>query len=306
MTADPKPEDAKPERIRHKRHSAFFRWRMRRRIRGVLKSGAPEFARFRESLSGDLPSPGSDGVILAACNDYYYWHFAVTLVLSMERQNAKQRLHLHLCEPHALTLDHIAKLQARLTCVELSWTADPCLLAEGLRYRTVYYASSRFLIAPLILEQTGAPLLAIDVDGIAAKPVWPAFEAVRHDSDVALIQRPDEEKPTMKILASAVGFNQTERGTGFARDLGQSLAALLAMRPGYHVDQIAIHYLMTEPKYRDLRIAPVPQTLWDHDFDPDAVIWTAKGWSRKESGTFQRAKQEVDAAFPDLAYRAER
>lgn len=296
--------DDKPKRIRHKRHSLLFRFRMARRIRGVIQGRAAvkDFERFERGLSGDLPKGGGQGIILAACNDYYYWHFAITLVLSMELQGDRQSAHLHLCEPAPDTLAHIARLGAGLSHVQLSWTVDNCNLADGLAHRTVYYAASRFLLAPLILERTRSPLLCIDVDGIAVRPVWPAYETMRQAADLLLIRRPEEEKPTMKILASAVGINPTPKATRFADSLGHSLAAIFALKPGYHIDQIAIHYLLRalSPEATPT-IADMPKAFWDHDFGQDSAIWTAKGWSRKESDAFQVAKQAVDRKFPDFA-----
>lgn len=290
--------DDKPQRIRHKRHSPLARFRIARRIKGSLRQPPrySEFESFRAGLSGALPEAGNAGILLAACDSYYYRHFAVTLIASIERQEQPQKLHLHLCAPTAETLQHVEKLARSLSAVELSWTVDDCNLARRLAHRTIYYAASRFLVAPLVMEATGLPLLCIDVDGIAIRPVWPAYEAEARDADLVLIRRPQEEKPTMKVLASAVGFNPTPGGLRFAAGLGRSLAAIMAIRPAYHVDQIAIHYLLGMPTGdTPLRIAEMPKALWDHDFDPASAIWTAKGWTRKESSAFLDAKRHVDA-----------
>ncbi len=301
------PDNDKPTRIRHKRHSPLFRWRMARLIWRTIRTsqGANAFKRFRNGIAGDLPAHGGDGVILAACDDFYYWHFAITLVLSIELQGEAQKVHLHLCDPTPRALDHIGRLRAALSKVDLSWTTDRCDLAAGLKHHTVYYAASRFLLAPLILEKSRRPLLCIDVDGIAVKPVWPAYEPSRGASDLVLIRRPEEAKPTMKILASAVGFNPTPRGLAFADGLGRAIADILSINPSYHVDQITIHYLLRalDPETAP-SIADMPKSIWDHDFEAGSAIWTAKGWGRKESGDFQAAKSAVDRRFESLALGA--
>ncbi len=277
---------------------------MARRIRGALQAQRPtvDFERFRSGVTGDLPAAGGGGVILAACNDYYFWHFAITLVLSIEQQGERQKVHLHLCEPGPETLKTIDRLGKRLSNVALSWTTDDCRLAEGLQHRTVYFASSRFLLAPLILEKTQSPLLCIDVDGIAVRPVWQHYEIVRQATDLVLIQRPEETKPTMKILASALGINPTPRGIKFARDLAHSLAAILAIEPSYHIDQIGIHYLLRalSPENAPV-VAAMPKALWDHDFGEESAIWTAKGWTGKDSEKYQSTCKEIMQAFPDLS-----
>ncbi len=296
--------EAKPEIIVKKRHSAFMRYRIARRVRGAIATPpryADAFERFKSGLGGALPGKGDAGVVIAACDDYYYRNFAITLILSMERHRTAERLHLHLCGPSAEAVRHIERLAASLKHVTLTWTTDDCRLAEGLRYRTVYYAAARFLLAASVMEATGAPILCIDVDGIAARPIWPAYESVRQNADVLVIQRPEELKATRKILASAVGINFTPAGRRFASGLARSLAAIMPLRPNYHVDQIAIHMLINELSTRGaLHVADMPIAFADHEFEADSVIWTTKGWARKESDFYLAAKQEISLLQPGL------
>lgn len=293
-----------PEIIPNKRHSAWFRYRIRRRMAKAASRadfGESALEAFRQGVSGERPTPSSDGVLLVAANDLYYRNFAITLLLSLERQNTCHKVHLHLCSPGAATRAHVAYLAERLDHVVLTWTADECRLATNLRYRSVYYAAVRFLIASDLLEHTRSPVLCLDVDGIAVQPVWPVYEAACSHADIGLILRPEERRIVAKVLASAAGFNPTNAGMRFASALSRGLASLFELHPVYHVDQIAIFYLMQSMRRDRLSIADIPRSLADYGFGEEGVIWTAKSWKTKNSPVYQDARIAVDSQFPDLA-----
>ncbi|MCB8837076.1 hypothetical protein [Aurantimonas sp. VKM B-3413] len=290
------------EIIKKKRHSLLWRYRIARRIRKALKDpewAASEAARFRSDLSGDLPAlPASSGpgVVLAACDDLYYHSFGPTLARSIERHGVEQPMHLHLCAPSAATLADIERLSNSLRHVRLTWTWDRGTLAEGLPFRSIYLASARFLIAPVVLESCRAPVLCLDIDAIANKPIWKHYELARAGTDVVVIQRREETSDSRRVRAGAFGLNPTPDGLRFGAALAGSLSAILPLRPRYHLDQIVIYYLMKELARSDsIRIKDMPPALSDFGFEKDAVIWMAKGWKMKNSPLFKDAQREVDA-----------
>jgi hypothetical protein len=292
---------ARPEIIAEKRHSTWQKFRIWRRTQSALRSerfGSDSFAAFEAGVTGSYPDP-SGGVILAACDDLYYWRFAITLLLSIEDQGERQQVHLHLCRPSPATLQHIGKLPALLSHVRLTWTVDDCRLAEGLRYRTVYLASARFLIAAVVMREAEVPILCIDVDAIAMRPVWPAYAVAQAAGDAALIQRPTESSVSRRLRAGAVGFNPTPAGRRYVSAVGRSIAAIFAIRPLYHLDQIVLFYLMRTMKHRrELQVVDMPGPLSHFDFSGEAVIWMAKGWAVKNSDEYADAKRAVDARYP--------
>ena len=187
-----KQAQAKPEIIAKKGHSLLSQLRIRRAVAKAFSDPAwhaPGLARFAASIGGGLPEADPGGLILAACNDFYYSRFTATLLLSLEAQRACQAVHLHLYEPSEATLAHIAMLKGAFRFVRLTWTTDRCDLAASLHYRTIYYAAGRFLVSALILNTQQRPILCIDGDGIAIRPVWPAYEPYLASGDVGLIFR---------------------------------------------------------------------------------------------------------------------
>jgi len=305
----PAPDEAgegAPEIIAKKHHSLLFRYIIRKQVARCFADPSWNrdlFDRFVAGQSGGLPDPGAGGVILAACNDLYYWKFAPTLLLSIERQEYPECVHLHLYKPDTATLDHISRLGEKLRFVRLSWTVDACGLAQGMHYPSIYFTSARFLCAAMLVEHLSAPILCIDVDGIARRPVWPAYRQIANGGDFGLILRPRAHKPWRKVLASATGFNATEPGLRFISSVARSLCVLFQRRPLYHLDQTVLHYASEQDRrHADPgRLFVIPHTMSDYEFGEDAVIWTAKGWKTKNSELYKAAKGDVEAAFPESA-----
>jgi len=286
-----------------KSHSLFFRaiiWLHVRRALAQPDWHQDSLQGFRDSLGGTLPQPGKGGILLAACNDGYYNDFAGTLLCSVERLQHKQRIHLHLYDPSPTTLTHIERLRQGFRYAKVSYTIDPCLLTKEQPYPIMYYASARFLLASILLEETGSPVLCVDVDAMANQPVWEAYESWRAKADVGLIFRNKSKLPWRKILASAVGINASEGGKRYCSGVSRALLSLLRYKPRYHLDQIVLHYAASIARKQQLTtFFEMPLRFSDYEFHPDSIIWTAKG-GRKAADTFQDRKLTIDAAFQHL------
>lgn len=297
--------ERRPVTIKKKRHSPLNRMRIAWHVRRALlddRHGTAPFETFRKTISGSFPERGTPGVILAACDDLYYRQFAVSMALSLELQGQEQALHLHLCDPSAETIAHARRLSERLSVVRLTFTVDPCVLAEKLPYRTIYFAASRFLVAPLVQASAGGAIFATDIDSLAMRPVWQDYQEEARKADVLLYRRPEMSRREWKVLASAVGVGAGPDAVRFAEATARSIAAALAIRPRYHVDQIVLHLLSELASKRGaITIGDMPHRFSDFSFEDDAVFWTAKGKTGKASERFAEAQQRMEAAFPDLA-----
>lgn len=288
-----------PSAIEKKNHSLLMRWRIGRCVARVIasdKAHAADFARIEKTILGTLPEGEGAPVLLAACNDLYYREFAVTMLRSIERHGQPERFHLHLCGPSTEVLDDARALAARLSHVDLTVTWDEGYGASLPHVPTIYYTCVRFLIAPLILKATRSPVLCLDIDGIARRPITPAYDEVRDGSDILLIKRPQMASSVRKVLASALGFNPTANGSRFADRLARALAGMLSMRPRYHIDQIAVYRLVRSIEPRgELSTAQMPISFADHDFGEGSAIWTAKGWVRKNSEAYRSEMARIEA-----------
>lgn len=263
-----------------------------------LDRGTELLQRFRTSLSGKLPEPGPGGILMAACNDLYYERFGRSLLQSIELQGERQRIHLHLYQPGEAVLAEMASLQQQCQSAIITWTIDPCLLMERLPNPIIYFATARFWLAHVLLEEVGSPLLCIDVDSMAIRPLWPPYESLRQSGDIGLIFRPKAKLPWRRILASAVGFNPTTAGRNYCSVVARAMADLLVRyRPAYHLDQVVLHHAARSTRSNDqVSFFDIPLTFSDYKFDPASVIWTAKG-GRKEADAFQQRQQANNQIF---------
>lgn len=286
-----------------KSHSLLMRAIIWLHVRRALKQPAwhqDSLQAFAAHLGGQLPEAGEGGVILAACNDLYFERFARSLLCSIEQQGQPQRVHLHLYQPNQTTLDTLHRLQTGFQCARISYTVDDCRLAQQQPYPIMYYASARFLVASLILAQTGSPVLCIDVDTLAHHPVWPAAAPVLTQGDVGLIFRPTAKLPWRRILASAVGLAATPGGQAYCSTVARALLSLLRYRPRYHLDQIVLHYAAElAQQHSTARFYAMPLAFSDYEFHADSTLWTAKG-GRKGAEPFQQKQQQVEIDFAAL------
>ncbi|MBO0664541.1 hypothetical protein LQ948_18505 [Jiella sp. MQZ9-1] len=295
--------DSHPIEIENGHHSLLMQWRIARCVDRIIADDtahAKPFAAIEQSITGQLPVGAGKPILLAACNDHYYWEFARTMLRSIELQGQAERFHIHLCAPSDEVLADVCALPQTLANVDLSITWDEGYGQSLPHHPAIYYTSARFLLAPLILDATRSPLLCLDIDGIARRPVSAAYQTVREGVDALLIKRPEKRNASRKVLASAVGFNPTANGLRFAERLSRALAASLHMRPRYHVDQIVLHRIVEKLESQlQLTTAQMPQSFADHDFRADSAIWTAKGWKRKNGETYRLEVARIDAVMAE-------
>jgi hypothetical protein len=284
------------QRIKRKGHSPFYRAVI---LYNCLRAcfsqafGKDILSRFEEGISGTFPEAAARDVVVAASDETYYWRFALSLANSMESLGQPLALHLHILGPSDRTEEHVRELSGKLTHTRLSFTFDRCVLAENLRYRTVYYTVSRFLLAPVLLRRGAARLLIVDVDSLMKNSPWPYLEKLPKNLCAAFIFRHKQKRPWRKVLASAVFYNSNHTSLIWANLFARSAAATLVRAPRYHIDQIIPAYLSKFAGRfgENLRPGHIPAGLMGYNYEPDAAFWTVKGWDAKSGGKFEDAKQ---------------
>jgi hypothetical protein len=253
---------------------------LRRNVRHALKlsqSGSRETALFRESIKGELPN--SENVLLAACDDRYFYNFALGLIKSIERLGKPEALHLLLLQPSDKVIEEATTLSKTLKHVKLTYSIDPCVLGEGLPRREIYYTAARFLLAPLILESGVDRLLMIDVDAVMNRSPWSIIKSDFDHQSGAFIFRRNEKRPWRKILASAVLLNNSPSSMRLANAIAVSIAVSLGSKPKYHIDQILPFYVcdLLKRKFQDFSTIDIPAELMGYHYEPEAAFWTVKG-----------------------------
>jgi hypothetical protein len=284
------------QRIKRKGHSPFYRAIILYNCFRAYFSpafGRDILGRFEKGISGSLPEAAAGDIVVAACDETYYWRFALSLANSMESLGEQLALHLHILDPSDRTEEHVRELSGKLVNTRLSFTFDRCALAGNLRYRTVYYTVSRFLLAPVLLRRGAARLLIIDVDSLMKNSPWPYLEKLPPDLCAAFIFRHKQKRPWRKVLASAVFYSDSAPSLTWADLFARTAAATLVRAPRYHIDQIIPAYLSKIPGRFDesLRPGQMPAGVMGYNYEPDAAFWTVKGWDAKSGGKFEEVKQ---------------
>jgi hypothetical protein len=126
-----------------------------------------------------------DAVLAAACDRRYFQRFAQGFVTSLAAVMPTAAVHFHVIEADEATLASFAALEAAAPGLKLHLSTE----AEGPFRSGAYYASSRFLIGPALLDRYGVPLVLLDVDVEFAAPLEPLlaaagtsdFACFRHD-----------------------------------------------------------------------------------------------------------------------------
>lgn len=263
------------------------------------KSAQQALSRYTDVYNGNLPNPGSKGIVFAACDDKYYWLFARSLAASLAVNSPQYALHLHICGPSEKTLSDFDRLRDALKALTLTVSWEPIDLSPYSGPAFQYFASVRFLRLAQILQAAKAPVLVIDADSVIKKDLTPLFQNTAKD-DFGLFLRP-RTVPWRKILATVVIAYPTAAGFRFFERVGRGLARIFEWRPGFHVDQLAIWYvylltfLTSRPGIRRLK--------WDTsdwNIERDSFIWSAKGPRKfQEEGFLQELQRHLPPILAD-------
>ncbi|HSE73848.1 MAG TPA: hypothetical protein VLB05_04990 [Dongiaceae bacterium] len=235
----------------------------------------------RLDLLGDLPDADGQPVLLACCDEVYFQRFAHHLAVSACETNAGLHTHIHIYEPSSRCIEDAAMLQRRLGD-RLTISYEPPGRSPYKKASKFFFTSGRFAVAHRILDRNRVPVMVIDVDGIVRRDLKAEISSLA-ERDVGLILRPYQRRIWRRVLACAVLLNPTPAGRLFSARLAAAVERVLRRTPSFHSDQLLLHYLCEHHRRHGdaLRIADLDERWASHDFDPDSLIWTAKGNARK-------------------------
>jgi hypothetical protein len=230
---------------------------------------------------GDIPDTGGGPVLLACCDEVYFYRFAHHLAISGHQASPGLCTHIHIYEPSSQCLEDAARLRNRLGD-RLTFSHEPPGRSPYKTASPYFFTAGRFAVAHRLLERSGVPVLVIDVDGIVRRDLEPEICSLNR-WDVGLVLRPSRKRPWRKVLACAVLLNPTPAGHLFSTRLAAAIERVLRRAPPFHTDQIVLHYLCEHYRRHtdELRIADLGERWADHHFHPESLIWTAKGNARK-------------------------
>jgi hypothetical protein len=267
------------------------------RAQGAFRSGSSRKSRLQ--LLGSLPEADGKPVLLACCDEVYFYRFAGHLAASAHAASPGVHTHIHIYEPSSSCIADARELQRKLGS-RVTVSHEPPGRSPYPSPSTFYFTTARFAVAHHILERNRAPILIIDVDGVVRRDLEQEIRALA-GSDVGVMLRPRQPRIWRRILACAVLLNPTEEGRRFSARLTAALDRILRSAPRFHIDQVVIYYLWRHCRRRGerVRIAELDERWADHEFSSTGLIWTAKGSTRKLELAEKIGALRSDAASPD-------
>jgi hypothetical protein len=177
---------------------------------------------------------GASRVVVAAADAGYMTRFAGDFLRSFqEMASPDMLLHLHVIEPDSESnalLDELVREEPRL---KVSRQTEAVVGVPS-----VYYACSRFLIAPSLIEHYRLPLLLTDIDITFRRPIG-AITRLAEPFDVALFET-GSAMPPLRCSAVAVHFAASGPAGRFLALLTRYLGTKLRAGRHWMLDQSAI------------------------------------------------------------------
>ena len=210
---------------------------------------------------------GEGPLAVIGCDKGYFDRYAANLLASLRHfEGETVGLHVHLIHP-----DEDCLAAARALRVGISLERPP-LSGHSRNFVNTYYASARFLALPGLLESYARPLLVMDVDAVALKPLAPLWSVLK-GSDMA-IRRLEGAMvdPWNEPQANLVGVCPTPMGLAFARSQARFLAHFVDKKQLFgFFDQTALYsVLAADPRLGGLKQGVFPGHAYGYPLNPGA------------------------------------
>lgn len=239
-------------------------------------------------MYGELPT---SPVVFAACDSNYFMEHAGPFVYSADEHGFD--VHIHVVNPTDKVLSYAAILASTVQ-VRLTYTfhdIDLTPLGDNAR---AYYASTRFLVAPNILEACGK-ILILDIDCLIMKRFDFPSKPVGFYPRESLPGTTGWEAEGTKVAAGAVYFSK-EALIG-ASAVAQQLSELPFQ---WFNDQIALSRVLGS--LPEAHVEHFDSQFMDWEFEEGTAIWTGKGPRKYENATYVAEKHKYDRVGDFIDY----
>ena len=260
--------------------------------------------RHLSRIQGVFPHENAHGVIFFACNDPYLERFGYNLIWSCYENARHCGVHVHLYEPSAHVLRHLASLREQVSDLQLSYTYEYDLDLGRLPERGMYYTAFRFVAARKIMEESQSLLVCLDADSLIRHSLQPVIaDACQHD--VGLYFRLQKRRLTKKIAGFCVIFTPTPQALTFLNFFAGLSIKFQQHYPGtrahFWFDQSGLYcsYVLSKLTAR-VSFYSIGKSVVDDEFSENACIWTAKGKQKKNAVFLQescRLREQYGAAL---------
>jgi len=239
-------------------------------------------------IYGELPT---SPVVFAACDSNYFMEHAGPFVYSADEHGFD--VHIHVVNPTDKVLSYAAILASTVQ-VRLTYTFHDIDLTPLGQNARAYYASTRFLVAPNILEACGK-ILILDIDCLIMKRFDFPSKPVGFYPRESLPGTTGWEAEGTKVAAGAVYFSK-EALVG-ASAVAQQLSELPFQ---WFNDQIALSRVLGS--LPEEHVEHFDSQFMDWEFQEGTAIWTGKGPRKYENATYVAEKHKYDRVGDFIDY----
>ena len=245
-----------------------------------------------------VPKDAADRVTVFVCMDTSYClRYLGSIAASIARNSPEANLHVHIVNPHDRARDCLRAAEQMLGSDRVSHGFETVRLVDfDDSQRRTYFASIRFVRLAELMRRAPGTYFVMDVDNIVRGDLG-ICRSLTRNADV-LIRNRFAIEPHLSVAACGIVLANSEATRAFMdRTAAYVLDAFHTGHVAWYLDQIALTYAMKEQvaaASHSLKVAQLPTTLLDWDFQPESLVWTGKGKRRMKN---RRYKMEYNLYF---------
>lgn len=214
-----------------------------------------------------------DPCIVVSADDKYVMQHGPSFVYSAAKHG--HNVHINVINPTkevcTLLLSLQKDIKTKLTYTFMHFRALQAVEWDNVR---AFFASSRFIIAMLLLQEGLPSCLISDIDSVVVQPI------PTPDTVIGIYTRPEESDPRMKV-AAGIMYVEGADGLQFLQHLIEKITEIGFV---WFVDQVAIKETMDQKKWPWM---PLDRKYMDWAFETkDCYIWTGKGDRKHNNQTY--------------------
>jgi hypothetical protein len=220
--------------------------------------------------------------VFAACDSNYFLAHAEPFVYSLDAIG--KNVHIHVVNPTPQVLA-LAGLLYGTTKVDVGFTFEDVEFKDSTaEQRRTYYASVRFLAAPIFLPYF-KKMLITDIDCVFNKPFDYPEEMLGYYPRESLPGTVGWEHEATKLAAGAVYYDHR------AQDTAERVVQIFSQLPFiWFVDQMALNEAFKHWPKEVVR--HFDDTFMDWTFKEDSIMWTGKGDLKNSNDVYLAKKAE--------------
>lgn len=190
----------------------------------------------------------SNLVILASCDEGYFQAHGRSFIALTQREFFEYHVHLHIINPSIVLIDELSNIKFH----NLAITYE---VGEEYASRP-YYATSRFIIANIIMDLYECDVYIVDVDVLPSLTFNNSLARLQSEVfDIACPAMTNSWMPWNNYIACSVFIKNTKIGKSILSDISRYAAHVYASLDGFEeawwVDQNALYWAITEGKSKN-------------------------------------------------------